>query len=70
MFEPPEERAAKTWNLMIELWGGDDDDPAPIGKGRATVIDLDDARRCGFRRFSYSDSGRFRTAIPEVFVHA
>jgi hypothetical protein len=26
--------------------------------------------RCGFRRISYSDSGRFRTAIPEVFVQA
>ena len=25
---------------------------------------------CGFRGFSYSDSGRFRTAIPGVFVHA
>jgi len=25
---------------------------------------------CEFRRFSYSGSGRFRTAIPEVFVQA
>ena len=47
-------------------------DPTRESSSVAVLIETPDMEtlECGFRRFSYSDSGRFRTAILEVFVRA
>jgi hypothetical protein len=39
-------------------------------KGDLGYLKMYRSAECGFRRFSYSGSGRIRTAIPEVFVQA